>query len=147
MAAKGSELSEKPSGYTAWVLLLYTEKSSEWAALHVGPVFSSLFLLRNHPLARPVGESPGSAFNFIHFSFFAGTPKVYFLWKNKLALFSFLTAADPVIHIQLPLSNLGQLLGDLWNSEILPHTFPVVLSDEKKLNWALNFRFCRSGLN
>lgn len=72
-------------------------------------------------------------FNLIHLSFLTGTPKVYFLWKDKLALFSLLTATDPVTHIQLPFSYLGQLLGDLWSSEILPHTFPVVLSDEK--NW------------
>lgn len=86
-------------------------------------------------------------FNLIHLSFLTGTPKLYFLQKDKLAIFSLLTATDPVIHIQLPLSYLGQVLGDLWSSEILPLTFPVVLSDEKKLNWAPKFRFCRSCLN
>lgn len=146
MAAKTNEFFKKSSVYIAWMSLLYIEKSSEWASLNFGPVFSSLSI-EKPSFGKDGWRVSRSVFNFIHPSFFTGTPKVYFLWKNKLALFSFLTAADPVIHIQLPLSNLGQLLGDLWISEIFPHTFPVVLSDEKKLNWALKFRFCRSGLN
>lgn len=146
MAAKGNEFAGKPLGYAAWVSLLYTKKSSEWVSLHVGPVFSSLSIEKSS-FGKDGWRVSRSVFSLIHLSFSTGTPKVYFLWKNKLALFSFLTAADPVIHIQLPLSNLGQLLGDLWNSEILPHSFPIVLSDEKELNWALKFRFCRSGLN
>lgn len=112
----------------------------------VRPEFSSLSIEKSF-FDKDGWRVSRSVFNLIHFSFLTGTPKVYFLWKDKLALFSLLTATDPVIHIQLLLSYLGQLLGDLWSSEILPHTFPVVLSVEKKLNWAPKFRFCRSGLN
>lgn len=114
--------------------------------LQVRPEFSPLSIEKS-AFDKDSWRVSQSVFNLIHLSFLTGTPEVYFLWKDKLALFSLLTATDPVIHIQLPLSHLGQLLGDLWSSEVLPYTFPVVLSDEKKLNWAPKFRFCRSGLN
>lgn len=125
----------------------HVHKNTFWTGFpQAGPEFSSLSIEKSS-FGKDGWRVSWSAFNLIHLSLLTGTPKVYFLWKDKLALFSLLTATDPVIHIQLPLSYLGQLQGDLWSSEILPHSFSVVLPDKKILNWALKFRCCRSGLN
>lgn len=83
--------------------LTYTEKLSEWAFLKLD-LDSHLFLLRNQPLAKRVGESPSLSLTSFIFHSSLELQKFTFLWKDKLAFFSLLTATDPAIHTQLPLS-------------------------------------------
>lgn len=111
--------------------LTYTLKPSEWAFLKFN-LNSHFSLLRNHSW-QTGGEPPGLSLTSFIFHFSLELQKFRLLMKGQIDVS---LPSDCYrscnTHPTAP-SYLGRLLRDLWSSKVLPHTFPVVVSDEKKI--------------